>query len=193
MRLINFGQGGYSTVDELLTLKHHVWPYSPDMVLLAIFHGNDLVDNFPKINSCTGRRCPVIRRPYYYFDGEGVLKLDNSFSEWTFHSLKERVLLAGVQYFRTLEVLNQAVRVVNSWRVKESSDFAFMETGLSEWVYAPPRLPVHREAWAMTEAILELFNQEVVAHQAQPFWVLVTNPSQVDPGSTSCIEETITG
>ena len=175
-----FGQGGYSTTDELLTLKYHVWPYGPNMVLTAIFHGNDLVDNFPKMDDCAGSQCPVIRRPFYYFD-EGKLKLDTSFREWTYKSFKDRMLLVGIQYSRTLEVLNQAVRVINTWRMTGDTDFAFQETGLSEWVYAPPRLPVHHEAWKITEGILDLLNQEVTDHQAQPFWVMVTNPSQIDP------------
>jgi len=179
IEILNFGQGGYSTTDELLTLKYHVWHYDPDMVLTAIFHGNDLVDNFPKINTCQGRQCPDFRRPFYYWD-EGQLKLDSSFRNWTFESFKDRMLLTGVQYSRTLEVLNQAMRVINNWRVKQNTNFAFQETGLSEWVYAPPRSALHHEAWLMTESILTLLNQEVVEHHAQPFWVLVTNPSQVD-------------
>ncbi|WP_447968823.1 hypothetical protein [Nitrospira sp. M1] len=177
---LGFGQGGYSTTDELLTLKHHVWPYSPDMVLTAFFHGNDLVDNFPKINTCEGGHCPDIRRPFYYRKN-GELTLDTSFSQWTFDSFKDRMLLVGVQYSRTLEMLNQASRVLNNWRVQHNTDYAFKETGLSEWVYAPPSLPVHKDAWRLTEDILGLLNQEILEHHAQPYWMLVTNPSQVDP------------
>lgn len=188
IEVLSFGQGGYSTTDELLTLKHHVWPYSPDMVLTAIFHGNDLVDNFPKINTCQSGQCPDIRRPFYYWD-DGELRLDTSFTKWTFNSFKDRVLLAGVQYSRTLEMLNQAARVFNNWRVQQFTDYAFQETGLSEWVYAPPRSPLHQEAWALTEGILGLLNQEVLAHGAQPFWVLVTNPSQIDPVQRRNLQE----
>ncbi|WP_454063039.1 SGNH/GDSL hydrolase family protein [Candidatus Nitrospira salsa] len=180
IEVLSFGQGGYSTTDELLTLRHHVWPYKPDMVLTAIFHGNDLVDNFPKINTCQGRECPDYRRPFYYWD-EGQLKLDSSFRNWTFESFKDRMLLTGVQYSRTLEVLNKAMRVINNWRVKQYTNFAFQETGLSEWVYAPPRSALHHEAWAMTEGILELLTEEIFAHHGEPFWALVTNPSQIDP------------
>ena len=176
---LNFGQGGYSTTDELLTLKHHVWQYDPDMVLTAIFHGNDLVDNFPTMTDCSSGECPDIQRPYYYFD-DGTLKLDTSFRAWTLKSTKERAVLFGVQYLRTLEVLNHFVRVFNNWRVMRDDDFAFKESGLSEWVYAPPLTPQHHEAWNITEGVLELLNQEVTKHHAQPFWILVTNPSQID-------------
>ena len=90
---LSFGQGGYSTTDELLTLKHYVWPYDPDMVLTAIFHGNDLIDNFPTMTECSKGECPHIQRPYYYFDHQGNLQLDNSFMEWTLKSVKDRALL----------------------------------------------------------------------------------------------------
>ena len=178
---LSFGQGGYSTTDELLTLKHHVWPYNPDIVLTAIFHGNDLVDNFPKIHHCASGGCSDIRRPYFYLDEEKQWKLDNSFRDLTFASFTNRTLLLGVQYSRTLELINQTMRIINSWRIQTDDELAFLETGLSEWVYAPPRLPDHHEAWAITEGILDLLNQEVIDHHAQSFWMLVTNPSQVDP------------
>ena len=185
---LSFGQGGYSTTDELLTLQYDVWPYDPDMVLTSIFHGNDLIDNFPTMTECSNGECPHIQRPYYYFD-HGKLKLDTSFREWSFTSLKDRLLLAGVQYSRTLEVLNQIVRVINNWRVTSNTAFAFQETGVSEWVYAPPQTPQHLEAWKITEGILELLNQEVTEHHAQPFWMLVTNPSQIDPKQQQALKQ----
>src|SRR3954467_10533743 len=42
---VNFGVAGYGTAHELLTLQTRVWPYSPDMVLLAFFPGNDVRNN----------------------------------------------------------------------------------------------------------------------------------------------------
>ena len=176
---LSFGQGGYSTTDELLTLKHYVWDYSPNMVLTAFFHGNDFVDNYPQMN-CQGQPCPHIERPFYYVDKED-LKLDNSFRDLTLTSIKRRLLLAGVQYFRVLEFLNYQIRVYYAWRMKHDPDFAFQETGLSEWVYSPPTNPDHQKAWKLTEGIVRLLHREILSHQAQPFLFLVTNPSQVDP------------
>ena len=45
VEVLNFGQGGYGTTQELLTLEHEVWKYSPDLVLLAVTTGNDISDN----------------------------------------------------------------------------------------------------------------------------------------------------
>lgn len=184
---LNFGQSDYGTTDELLTLKKDVWRYDPDMVLAAFFHGNDLRNNFPDI-WCQERGCSHELRPFYYFD-QGVLKLDTSFRELTPKLALNRSLLSGVHHLRTLELVNQGFRVFGTWRVKGNIDYAFQETGLTEFVYAPPRLPVHEKAWAITEGVLDLLYKEVVAHQAQFFLVMVTNPSQVDPVQRKLLKE----
>src|SRR5262249_5278740 len=43
--VVNFGVSGYGTGAELVTLRHDVWRYSPDMVILAVTTANDLSDN----------------------------------------------------------------------------------------------------------------------------------------------------
>ena len=49
VEVINFGQSGFSTTQELLALRHRVWQYSPEVVLLAFFTGNDVSDNSPAL------------------------------------------------------------------------------------------------------------------------------------------------
>ena len=46
VEVLNFGEGGYGTGQELLTLQHEVWKYSPDLVLLALTPSNDISDNY---------------------------------------------------------------------------------------------------------------------------------------------------
>jgi hypothetical protein len=45
VEVINFGVSGYSTAQELITLRQRVWDYSPDIVLLAVTTNNDVTDN----------------------------------------------------------------------------------------------------------------------------------------------------
>src|SRR6266487_1909597 len=45
VEVLNFGVSGYGTAQELLTLRHRAWSYSPDIVLLAFFPGNDVRNN----------------------------------------------------------------------------------------------------------------------------------------------------
>ena len=121
-----------------------------------------------------------IPRPYFYFD-DGELKLDLSFRAWTPKLLGYRFLLFGVHHLRTLELVNRSKRIVHGWRMKQSTHFAFRETGLSEFVYAPPQTSLHRNAWVVTEAALTLMSQEVGKHGAKFLLVTATSPNQVDP------------
>ncbi len=45
VEVINFGQSGFGTTQELLAFRHRALKYSPDLVLLAFYTGNDVVDN----------------------------------------------------------------------------------------------------------------------------------------------------
>ena len=45
VEVINFGVQGYGTAQELITLQKKVWAYAPDLVILAFFNGNDVINN----------------------------------------------------------------------------------------------------------------------------------------------------
>jgi len=45
VEVLNFGVSGYGTAQQLLMLRHYVWQYQPDVVVLAFFPGNDLRNN----------------------------------------------------------------------------------------------------------------------------------------------------
>ena len=45
VEVINLGISGHGTAQEYLTLKHHGWRYSPDLVLVAFYTGNDVRNN----------------------------------------------------------------------------------------------------------------------------------------------------
>lgn len=55
---LNFGVSGYGTAQELLTLRREAVRYRPDVVLLAFYPGNDVVNNSRVLD---GNR----RRPYF--------------------------------------------------------------------------------------------------------------------------------
>jgi hypothetical protein len=74
VEVINFGVGDYGTAQELMTLKHHVWKYSPDLVLLEIFTGNDIVNNSQAL-SPADRFSPFLKKE------NGQFKMDLSFKE----------------------------------------------------------------------------------------------------------------
>src|SRR6185312_4972146 len=70
----------YGTAQELLTLREKVWKYHPDIVVLAIFLGNDIRNNSVVLE---GDQC----RPFYLLDRDqlkltGPLVNSRSFRLW---------------------------------------------------------------------------------------------------------------
>jgi lysophospholipase L1-like esterase len=65
VEVMNFGVSSASTGAELVTWRHVVKGYGPDLVLLAFFNGNDLGDNCPRLTHAP--------RVYFELDGEGRL------------------------------------------------------------------------------------------------------------------------
>ena len=71
VEVLNFGVSWYGTAQELLTLLHRVSEYSPDMVVLAFYPGNDVRNNSRELE-------PMKLRPFFRLQ-KGALVLDNGF------------------------------------------------------------------------------------------------------------------
>jgi hypothetical protein len=61
VEVLNFGVSDYGTAQELMVLRHSVWPYDPDMVILAFWPANDLNDNSKQLSRHPRRPFGVIR------------------------------------------------------------------------------------------------------------------------------------
>src|SRR5438445_13415775 len=72
--IINFGVSGYGTAQELQILRHRVWAYSPDMILLAFLTGNDIRNNSRALERDD-------RIPYFVHQGKDLV-LDDRFLYW---------------------------------------------------------------------------------------------------------------
>ena len=90
VEVINFGVSGYGTAQELMTLRHKVWDYSPDIVILAFMTGNDLTDNLRAFDSTDPTR------PYFVYSN-GELVLDDSFRNSAAYRARQ-TLLASFGY-----------------------------------------------------------------------------------------------
>lgn len=73
VEVINFGVQGYGTAQSLMTLRYHVWPFSPDMVVLGFYPGNDVRNNSRALEHDH-------LRPYFEFV-DGSLQADMSFRQ----------------------------------------------------------------------------------------------------------------
>ncbi len=176
--VLNFGVSGYGTAQELLMLRHRVWRYNPDIVLLAFFSGNDVRNNSAALN-----RDPAI--PYFVYKGDRLV-LDESYRT-TLASLRlspsQRTLrgfAAGLRNnSRVLQVMDQArvgfrrreaVKAVDMASA-ESAVIKGGEVGLDNAVYSEPKDETWKDAWRVTEGLIAEMANEVRSHGAS-FWVV---------------------
>ncbi|RME59295.1 SGNH/GDSL hydrolase family protein [Candidatus Parcubacteria bacterium] len=174
--VINFGVSGYGTARELITLRHKVWKYDPDLVLLAFLTGNDVRDNSRALN-----QEPMI--PYFILK-DGRLVLDDSFLRRPqYRSLtnwKGKVVCFLNDHFYTFQFLNDVRhRLQIYWKNAKPGDLA--EAGLDNQVYLPPKNQAWREAWAVTEALVVQMAREVQKHGAKFLLATLSNGFQVLP------------
>ena len=64
VEVLNFGVSGYGTAQELLTLRHDVYGFDPDQVILVVFTANDVADNSQALSH------KLRARPYFMLRGE---------------------------------------------------------------------------------------------------------------------------
>lgn len=73
VQVINAGNAGFGTAQELLFLDHDGRTYEPDLVILVYFIDNDLPDNGYRV--AKDRKLDTTRRPFFVPDGKGGIEL----------------------------------------------------------------------------------------------------------------------
>ena len=184
---INFGVTDYGTAQELLTLRHHVWDYQPDIVLLAFFANNDVRNNSHDLE---------VKKYRPFFDlKDGELVLDDSFKGTRPYRLLSswygRLALELSDHFITLQLLNRAS--VNWMRKRQGEEHFAMrnamakeqnveiEEGLDGGIYSPPAEPAWEKAWAITETLTSTMAAEVRDKGAEFLLVTLTSGIQTHP------------
>lgn len=163
VEVMNFGTGAYGTGQELLTWRQAVRPLRPQVVLLAMFLGNDLDDNTPK---------PRDDRPVFRLGADGRLQQDDSFLQSPAsrfrRSLPGQLLDGLVAYSRLAQLLN-AIKNRPTVSADPAGD-------------GPPPVPEPSEqAWAVTAALLRQLRDEVTASGARLIVTSLSSPEQVWP------------
>lgn len=177
--VINFGVTGYGTLQELLQLRRQVWQYSPDMVVLAFYPGNDVPDNVKALSPAAWPR------PYAYLD-DGQVRIDNSFRQSlqpasgdpAEYNLRHAYLyhLRLYRIFHRLEFLwwndilgGPIFHITRGNHADESEPLL------------PPQSQHWRDAWTITEKLLGQMSREVAAHGARFLVVVLSDSYQVYP------------
>lgn len=169
---INFGVDGYGTAQELLTLRKKVWDYNPELVVLAFFIGNDVINNSRSLEN-------NILRPFFVRKN-GKLELDNSF--------RSRRLSDADNYTVTM-VDRFPAWLVNNSRILQLVKKAELDNKLrtlelhfqqvSAQNFKEPKDANWQEAWSITENLLSLMNDEVKQKGAKLVVGLIGTPEQV--------------
>lgn len=190
VEVLNFGVPGYGTGQELLQLRERVWKFSPDLIVLQFYAGNDMFNNYRALNVSTPDLAP------YFLLKDGRLELDESFRRGrtfnpTFIKLKglssdlvnSSVLLQLVYKMNRLRSQRQTVGRLNAeGEAKASADPNAIPPEYQRYLgFLPPTIRPMQEAWQVTEALIAEFGKEAASHQA-PLLIMVTPTShQTDP------------
>lgn len=182
VEVINFGVSGFGTIQEWQMLEHYVGDYAPDLVLLAFLPGNDVRNNSRKLETDH-------RRPFAELI-DGKLQLDLSFRddpnekrfrEFTWSACKDQAI-------RHSRVVHLLYRALENWRSRTASqntpntDFTNAdEAGIDSAVFAPARTDAWREAWDITDRVLEMMQMKSKAMGAEFIVVILNNSIEVHP------------
>ena len=183
IEVINFGVSGFGTTQELLTLQHKVWKYSPDVVLLAFTTGNDISDNSRILKQ-------IDYHPYQMYQGDKLVLDDHLTREnWLAkqHGPWKKMHLGALLNLRVFQVIFHAKDMFWKWwlfkdpgRLTDPS-MEGHEWGIYDQVYQEPTTKDWQEAWRVTEGVLVQMRDEVVQKGARFFVVTLSTGIQVNP------------
>ena len=169
--ILNFGQSGFGTAQELLLMRDRVLKYSPDLVVLAFFTGNDITDNSRALSNDA-------RKPYFVNES-GSLVLDDSFRNSTAY-VRTRVAYALVRWSRTFQLVKRWLRSRESREALQSREGrSWNETRLE--IYQEPTDATWKDAWNVTESLIVQMRDEARASGAEFAVVTLSNSLQVYP------------
>lgn len=185
LEVINFGQAGFGTTQELLSLRHKAWKYSPDIVLLAFTTGNDIADNSRALKKRD-------YHPYHVYKGDKLVLDDHRTKQmyaeehkrgsWWRHFHVWRLDRIRVeQLWRHVKKVVSEQSSAKAARSSASSVNQGSEIGLSGSVYREPTDEVCKEAWRVTEGVLRMMRDEVRSKGAQFFVLILSSGIQVHP------------
>lgn len=178
VEVLSFGALQYNTTQELLTYREHAARYRPDVVMVVVNPANDIFENHPSLSTELA--------PRYLVDDTGSLVLDTSFREhlpppprWP---LRRRIYEAVLRHSRTLQLLWMVHdRIPGGSREDHGSNDEDAPEVDQLTIYQPPATPAVQQAWALTEAVILKFAEEV-RRDGREFWITTMfAPSQVHP------------
>ena len=143
VQVINAGNAGFGTAQELLFLDNDGRQYQPDLVILVYFIDNDLPDNGYRV--ARERKLDTTRRPFFVPDGNGGLELRPGAPPDPDRFEPIRPLLRRSVTYNVIE---------NFTRWQEARDQEQAQIGKNRPTYLLNPPSEWEEAWLVTEQLL---------------------------------------
>jgi len=169
VEVINFGVAGYSTARELMTLRHRVWQYSPDVVVLNMTLINDIKDNSRVLN----QEYATLPLPYFIYQRDKLVLDDSQLvarNKSLYFRLQQSFVGDAMNWLRAHLRLMQLVdkardtyqkRKIITQQTNERPNAPREVEGWDSSVFKEPTAPAWTEAWRVTEGMLLLMPDEV--------------------------------
>ncbi len=173
---LNFGVSGYGPDQELLVLRHRVWQYSPDAVLLALFTGNDIGANVRALGSS-------VAKPYFNLEQDRLVADMSFFSAPAYQQRKAM----EHRWYRRFALLRGLGNLKNTWKrrwLAMQPPKPGIEQGLDAQVYKPPVDLAWEKAWNITEALICQMHAETRARGARFFVAILCPALQAHPSAS---------
>ena len=170
VEVLNFGIAGFGTAQELEALRHVALGYQPDLVLLAFLSGNDIRNNSRELE-------PVKVRPFYELN-DAALELDTSFRQ---HPDFVKAQQPFTQFKVDCINSSRLLQLVMQMKAQRGDAGDAKEVGLNAEIYREPEAKDWKDAWTLTERLLEETAKVSQANGAEFVVVTLTNAAQVHP------------
>lgn len=176
VEVLNFGVQGYGTAQELMTWRHHASKFSPDLVILGVYPGNDVRNNYRPLEHDH-------LRPYFVEENNQLVedlsfrRLDPNSPErdrYGFSQL-DRLPYDLINQSRILQLIRKAE--LDSKRRQLEKDFAQININF----YKEPPDQNWQQAWNITEKLITKVRDEVTAKKVDFMVTAVTDSFQVHP------------
>jgi hypothetical protein len=189
VEVINFGISGLSTTQELLVLRHKVWKYSPDIILLAVYTNNDVAENSKVLAIQWNFKS---ESPFFSYQN-GELVLDNPGDKRKHLGNQEEMSKREKFYqwlrdnVRTYQLVQECRKLAWGWwlqvqqREKEAAAYGLSAVDAQKAIFHKPNNKAWEDAWRITEGVLLKMRDEVTSKGAKFFVVVLTVDVQVYP------------
>lgn len=153
--VMNFGVSGSSTAQQLVLYRERIRTYRPDVVVLAFFLRNDVTDNSPRLGHSP--------RIFFDFDSQGSLVRHPA---PVAHERSNEWLNRNSRFYVWQKTM--LARLNGRWGRVDRSRLVYLQDPHGDIAHA----------WALTEALLQTFRDEVTADGAR-FIVVALAPAEL--------------